>query len=294
MGGMGLRAALVAAALAGCMALGACGDDDDDGGGSDSNESTELNVTAAKKGSDYTLDMPKTVSGGAVKVTFENTDPKYQREVQLVRVDGKQSAADVLKVVGAEAGKIPPWFHAAGGVGSTDAGQTAEATVDLETGRHFAIDTNEPEGDDVKSFAEQGAVSEFEVKDGSGDELPSADAEIKMIEYGFETSGLKAGKNTFVLDNAGKELHHTIAFPFAKGATLAEVQKALTSEAETQGPPPVDFEAGSATAVLDGGAKQVASLELKKGKYAFVCFVTDRAGGPPHVAKGMIRQVDVN
>ena len=32
MGGMGLRAALVAAALAGCMALGACGDDDDDGG----------------------------------------------------------------------------------------------------------------------------------------------------------------------------------------------------------------------------------------------------------------------
>ena len=34
-------------------------------------------------------------------------------------------------------------------------------------------------------------------------------------------------------------------------------------------------------------------MELKAGKYAFVCFISDRAGGPPHVAKGMINEVVV-
>lgn len=48
------------------------------------------------------------------------------------------------------------------------------------------------------------------------------------------------------------------------------------------------------TTVLDGGAKQVTQLELAKpGKYALLCFIQDRAGGPPHIAKGMIAEVDV-
>jgi len=55
----------------------------------------------------------------------------------------------------------------------------------------------------------------------------------------------------------------------------------------------VDFEGGVGTTVLDGGKKQVAELEFKKGKYAFVCFIQDRKGGPPHVAKGMVQEVEV-
>ena len=45
--------------------------------------------------------------------------------------------------------------------------------------------------------------------------------------------------------------------------------------------------------MIDGGTKQVAQLELRKGKYALVCFIADRAGGPPHVAKGMLQEVAV-
>ena len=45
--------------------------------------------------------------------------------------------------------------------------------------------------------------------------------------------------------------------------------------------------------MLDGGNKQVVQLELQRGNYALLCFVSDRQGGPPHVAKGMIQEVEV-
>ena len=34
-------------------------------------------------------------------------------------------------------------------------------------------------------------------------------------------------------------------------------------------------------------------LELRQGRYALVCFLSDRKGGPPHVVKGMVTEVDV-
>ncbi len=34
-------------------------------------------------------------------------------------------------------------------------------------------------------------------------------------------------------------------------------------------------------------------LELKKGKYALICFIQDRKGGAPHIAKGMINELVV-
>ena len=37
----------------------------------------------------------------------------------------------------------------------------------------------------------------------------------------------------------------------------------------------------------------ILETELEKGNYAFFCFVSDRAGGPPHVAKGMVSDVVV-
>ena len=44
---------------------------------------------------------------------------------------------------------------------------------------------------------------------------------------------------------------------------------------------------------LEAGTQQVAKLDLKRGKYALLCFVSDRKGGPPHMAKGMIAEASV-
>ena len=68
----------------------------------------------------------------------------------------------------------------------------------------------------------------------------------------------------------------------------------MTSEEGDDAPPPVDFEK---LAGHDGArraaASQINELELAAGRYALVCFLTDRAGGPPHVAHGMVSELDV-
>ena len=55
----------------------------------------------------------------------------------------------------------------------------------------------------------------------------------------------------------------------------------------------MDFEGGVGTIVLNGGQKQVVDITLKKGSYAVLCFMNDKAGGPPHFAKGMLQEVTV-
>jgi hypothetical protein len=60
-----------------------------------------------------------------------------------------------------------------------------------------------------------------------------------------------------------------------------------------KGKPPVNFQQIQGTSVIDGGTTENVELELKSGKYALVCFISDRAGGPPHAAKGMISEATV-
>ena len=60
----------------------------------------------------------------------------------------------------------------------------------------------------------------------------------------------------------------------------------MTSEEGDNGPPPVDFEKLQGTTVLDAGREQIDELELAAGRYALVCFLTNRAGGPPHARAG--------
>ena len=59
------------------------------------------------------------------------------------------------------------------------------------------------------------------------------------------------------------------------------------------GPPPVDPEGTRETVVIEGGDRQVTQLDLAAGRYALICFVRNRSGGPPHIELGMINEVRV-
>ena len=141
------------------------------------------------------------------------------------------------------------------------------------------------------------ATASLEVAGGGGGAPPSAPASIRASEYAFATAGLKAGRNRVTFENTGKEPHHAVIAPLRPGKTLADVRKFAREEGdedrESSGPPPLDFEKTQATTVFDGGMKQVTELDLEPGKYALLCFITDRKGGPPHVAKGMVAEATV-
>ncbi len=264
----------------------ACGDDDEDDSSADSSAPAKLAVEVTEVGKDSRLSVPKSLEAGAVTVSLRNSG-KAPHDAQIIRVEGDQTVDQVLKAIDAsgEGKPLPDWLRAAGGVGTVAPGKSATATDLLQPGKHFVLDT-EPD---------RGGTAEFQVTGEAGGELPGAPVTISAKEYGFVAEGLKAGTAKVTFDNVGKEPHHVIAVPYAKGATLAEVRKAFSQEEgeEPSGPPPVNFEQVTGSAVIDGGTKQVAQLELRKGKYALVCFIADRAGGPPHVAKGMLQEVEV-
>jgi uncharacterized cupredoxin-like copper-binding protein len=284
------RPALVAtgALLAAASLLAACGSDDKES--SDSTKPKAVALTLSQSGKKFSLKAPSSVDGGLAKVTLTNTG-KVPADAQLVRVEGNHSQAEVVKIVDSEGAPIPEWLRAAGGPATAAPGKSRTSTEVLPAGTYYALSTGDTSG---KSIAALGGVAKFTVKGGdSSAKLPSTSATIDAKEYSFSTSGLKAGKSTVTFNNKGKELHHAILLPMNKGATLDDVKKFATSNGQPSGPPPVDFEKGDETTVIDGGSSQVTQVDLHKGKYAVLCFISDRKGGPPHVAKGMLDEVTV-
>lgn len=294
---MALKPSLAALAVAGLCALSACGDDDDSTAGGSASDTAEaaavtFTTTEPAKGR-VAIDGPSSIDAGLVDITLRNST-KGPHDAQLVRVAGDQTARQVIdKVIDTEEGApTPDWAHAGGGVGSVEGGASGTVTQVLLPGTYYVVDTESGEGEGPPN-ARKGGIAKFEVAGSEGGELPATDATITTDEYSFDPAGIKPGKNRLTFENAGNELHHVIAFPMREGAKFSEVTKLFASEREPKGPPPVDFERFESTAVLDGGEEQVTEMDFKRGKYALVCFVADRAGGPPHVAKGMVAELDV-
>lgn len=293
---------LVAALAAGAVVAG-CGEgeDEDTPGKVAAATPVKFTVRATAEGEKKALEFPASIKTGLVDMTLVNTD-KVPRAAQIIRIEGDHTVDDVLKVVNAESAKIPAWMQDGGGVGDVEPGASATAQQVLAPGKYVIWDDEGGDGEDAPTFDELGAKGEFSVTGEPGNAvLPDVAATVTATdsfegedkEYDFEFSGLKAGKNEVRFENTGEELHHALFFPIAKGKTIKDVEEAFASEEEPQGPPPVDFENGVRTAVIDDGVEQNIELELKAGKYAVVCFISDRKGGKPHAAKGMIEELTV-
>jgi hypothetical protein len=275
--------------LAAVALLAGCGDDK-------ASEPRQVSLSVSKSGSTYELSAPETVEAGLVEISLQVDAPATeQHDAQLLRVEGDHTLAEALEAVSSEEGApTPPWIFAGGGVGSTEGGRTATVTQVLEPGTYYVVDLGQGEGDNVPSFAEQGATATIEVTGEADDaELPDADATVTAEDFSFTADGLEAGVNRVRFDNDGKEIHHIIAVPYTEGATLEQVKAFATSDEPPDGPPPIEFQRAAATAALEGGTSQITELDLTTGKYALLCFISNRAGGPPHVVYGMVAEVEV-
>jgi hypothetical protein len=282
----------LAALAVGLAAIAGCGDDAPNKTPAKPAASQPASVTISAESTGAKTaqyEMPASIKAGLTQITFTN-NAKGPREADLVRVEGDHTVKEVLAVVNDQGGaKIPDWIHAEGGVSTVMPGASSTSVQVLAPGSYYMTDSADPD-----SGVKPAKPFQFEVTGApSGAALPKAPAQITAREYGYTFSGLKAGKNEVHFQNTGKELHHALFFGEAAGATRAQVLKYFTSQGKVKGKPPIDFSTSSATTVLDGGTEQNTELDLKPGKYAIVCFLTDRAGGPPHIAKGMFAEVTV-
>lgn len=291
---MKLQHVLATLALALAIPLAACGDDDEGDGGGDSGgaaKPTRVAFELKPAGKKATMEGPASVKAGVARITFKNATKKGGG-AQLIRIEGNHTAEQTLEAGEAwgDKGKaLPEWMRLEGGVPNTGPGKQTAVTQSLAPGKYLAADI------------ESNAVAEFEVTGEASGEIEQPSSRIDAAEYSFTATGLRAGQSDVVFDNKGEEPHFVVGLPIKPGKTIEDVKKSLAEEGEGEGEAPseaedpVDENDPSAfdTPVFDGGGKQVLSLELKKGKYALVCFIPDRKGGPPHVAKGMISEAVV-
>jgi hypothetical protein len=282
MNGVGRK--LAGVAIAGMLALGAgCGDDDDDGGGGGAAaKPSKLAMELSGSSEKPTFDVPKSVEGGVVEISFTNST-KGPHSAQLVRAGQGHTPQEALAAGNAwgENGKpLPDWAVTAGGLGDVEQGETGTVTQELAPGKYVVADL------------ESGASAEFEVTGESGaGELPGDGGTIEATEYKFSASGLKTGGAPIVFENTGAEPHFIGAVGIKPGKTVADVRRYFKTE---KGGSPLDESRNFNTAVIEGGERQSIQVELEEGDYALLCFVPDRAGGPPHAVKGMISEVTVS
>jgi hypothetical protein len=271
--------ALVAIAVLSSATLAACGDDE---------EAQGLTFTVSGSGKASKIEGPTSADPGLAEITLANEGDKA-RELQLIRVEGDHSAAEVIEVLGgAQQGKpFPDWFFAGGGLGVTKPGEETVATQVMKPGTYYAFDLQEGQPD-AKS------VPTIEVTGDEEDETLEGDATVTAVdedeEYAFEADALPAGKAEIVFDNEGEEPHHLLIAPIEGDATAEDVETFFKTE---KGKPPIAEEGGFETAVIEGGESQLVTTELEPGRYAFFCFISDRDGGKPHALKGMVDEIEV-
>ena len=280
------RAIALAAAAALALTGAGCGSDDDtdnpSGGGAGAAEPSRLAIELSGPPKNPTFSVPDSVKGGLVEIEFTN-EVHGEHSAQLLRAEDGHTAAEALEAGNAwgEKGKgLPDWALTAGGAGDVKQGASTTVTQELAPGSYVVADLN------------SGASAEFEVTGEAGGGEPDAEGgTITATEYAFESEGLSAGRHRILFDNAGEEPHFVAAVGLAKGATAEDARRFFETE---KGRPPFDERRSFSTAVVEGGVKQAVELDLEAGKYALICFVPDRAGGPPHMVKGMISEATVS
>lgn len=274
-----LRAVLCAALAAAfaAVALAACGSDD---------SAQSLTFELQSEGKESVFTVPESAESGEAEVTLVN-NADGAGDMQLIRVESDHTPEEVVAGLGgAQQGKpLPEWFFAGGGTGVTAAGEETTVTQVLEPGTYYAFDTEGAEGP-----PDPENLTAMEVTGETSDDSLEADASISAFDYGFKTEGLAAGSNEFVFENTGDEPHHVIALKMLEGKTIADVETFFKTEG---GKAPIEESSDTGTAVIEGGESQLVSFDLDPGRYALLCFISDRQGGPPHVLKGMIEELEV-
>ncbi len=297
---MSKRFTALCAAFVPALAIAACGSSSSSTSSSTSGSATGsaasaagLHLTISEAGKEAKLSGPATTAGGVVAVTLQNTG-KSPHNLQFAQVVGDHTVAEAYKQIQGNSTKTPGWLRAAGGVSTTMPGQSNSATVDLSAGKYLVTETPGP------GATLAPAQTSLTVTPGTGaTALPSTPATVTAAtagtdKYRWKLSGLHVGPNRLTFKSEGAQaLHVLIAIAIKPGQnpSLAEIEKSFASN----GPPSfADLPTYRTTAVLDGGRSQVTTVDLKRGTYVFFCPLTDRDGGKPHFAEGLLTKYTVN
>jgi uncharacterized cupredoxin-like copper-binding protein len=279
--------ALVALALAGCGDDGAKGAE-----GSRAGDRVPLLrvVTGTTGGGDaeYRFELPDEVPAGPNRLSLSNQGDE-PHHAQVFRLDGGATIDDLEAALAtgepAAALEVGTFL---GGTGLVAPGEDsrADALLDLEPGDH-ALLCFVPGADGLPHLA-HGMLRPFTVAPtGEPPPLPSSDAEVALVDYGFQLPETIDSDATLAIRNAATaEAHEMVIARLDEGTTSDDVAAALRA-----GQPPPAVGLGGMQAIMPGTTQHL-QLDLEPGRYVLLCAVTS-PDGASHYDAGMIQEVTV-
>jgi uncharacterized cupredoxin-like copper-binding protein len=237
---------------------------------------------------DYHFDLPATLAAGPTTFTIVNRG-REAHHLQLERLESGHTLADLLAALKA-GGPPPAWSVDVGGPNGVDpGGRSLSTTVELLPGTYAALCVIPGPGG--VPHAMKGMAQQFTVSGPLAHPSPIAGTRdtITLSDYAFELPrDLRAGTRAITVRNTGTQSHELVLTRPAPGRSAADVAQWV---AHMQGPPPAHF-LGGVTAIAPGQTN-VLTLSLTPGRYALLCFVPDVKDGRPHVAHGMMRDLEI-
>ena len=239
---------------------------------------------------DYAFEGPETISAGLTTVRLINQGPDLHH-VGLLKLEEGKAVEDLPQQFPGSTSLLPKWVKPMGGPNAITAGDEAVVTINLEPGRYVLIceiPDREMTPHIMRGMQKTITVSTpIEARDHS----PTADAEVKLIDFGFVSSEpITVGRHTIRVRNEGNQPHELVLVQLQPGASAKDIVAAL--EPGASGPPP-GKPLGGLTPLHTGG-EGTFTAEFDPGNYAFICFQLDPSTGAPHFSKGMMTDFSVH
>ena len=240
----------------------------------------------------YAFEAAEEAPGGVVTLKLGNGGA-LRHEAALARVGPtplEQVRRDLAGVLSGQ-GPIPDYLELYGGVPEILGGTGQSTTLTLPEGDYVLYCSLRDTGQggslaDAEPHFELGMIQELRVRGDNGLQLPSTIPTVTAGEYGFEFEPLPAGANRVLFKNVGPDQMHLAAFlEFPEGVDEEAALPALLGQGDPASAPVQRVVAGPF--VPGGGGTFVLSLKPDR-IYGLVCSLRDRAGGPPHLTKGMV------
>ncbi|HEY7073508.1 MAG TPA: hypothetical protein VH479_25505 [Acidimicrobiales bacterium] len=307
------RKLTIAAGLLAVLALGAaCGGDDGDNTASgDSSTGGGLSSAAAQpaaaevqtleavvpggEGGEFSFAATPDLVAGPVEISLVNHGA-LEHQAMVMRFKpgadfGQFAAAAAGDPTGTSALALVEGF---GGPNAAPPGETRSATQVLEAGDYMMICLLP--GADGAPHAVHGMVLPFTVAPSDGEvtaDTPTgveADAEVKLVDFGFVYEGPFSAGETLHVVNEGDQAHEFVAYKLDEGVSADDFASAMESAA---GPPPAS--AGTGIGMLAPGRASDITLPDETGEYVLFCMLPDVAGdGLAHIGHGMLSETSID
>jgi hypothetical protein len=236
---------------------------------------------------DFAFQAPSEIPAGLTTFRLVNKGPSLHH-IQLIKLEDGKTADDFFAALKA-GGPLPQWARLAGGPNPPEPGQTAAATMLLESGNYVML-CFVPSADGVphvmKGMAMPLTVSRASIR---SQPEPRADVVMKLVDFDFQLSApLAAGRHTIRVENAGAQPHEVVILRMKPGKTIQDFAKWAEKPV---GPGPSTLYGG-----LSGimpGTHAFVEVDLPAGEYGLICFVPDAKDGKPHFVHGMAKVIKV-